>query len=310
MRFFAEIRKIDAEQRLVYGYASTDALDSQGEIIKREAVEAALPDYMRFANIREMHQASAVGVAQDAAVDERGLYIAARIIDDDAWQKVKAGVYKGFSIGGNVLQRDRLDRSIVTACMISEISLVDRPANAECVFDIYKAGAVTGPAPGRAATATDLAANAAQAAAGLLATLEPEAVQVLHDAAILLGAVCADHGVAGSSPAHAAAAGADTAASAPSDRTGKAGPNPAQPPLGAEPADMLAKIAELDGEISALRQQIETLGARPAAGGAVLKVVGKAEDDSNAMPVEADDAVSAIRKAQRQPLLAQAFLMR
>lgn len=138
MRIYAAIRKFDEARRLVWGYASTEALDAQGEIIKREAVEAALPNYMRFGNIREMHQASAVGVATDAEMDDRGLHLKVKVIDDDAWRKVEEGVYKGFSIGGRVTERDRLERHIVTGCEISEISLVDRPANAECVFDIYK----------------------------------------------------------------------------------------------------------------------------------------------------------------------------
>ena len=50
MKLFAEITKIDRERRMVFGYASTEALDSQGEVVRKEAIEAALPDYMRFAN--------------------------------------------------------------------------------------------------------------------------------------------------------------------------------------------------------------------------------------------------------------------
>ena len=73
MRFYWPIAKVDREQRMVWGYASTEAEDDQGEVIRREALEAALADYMRFANIREMHQPSAVGVATEAAVDDRGL---------------------------------------------------------------------------------------------------------------------------------------------------------------------------------------------------------------------------------------------
>src|SRR5581483_5443097 len=106
MRLYAEITKIDEAQQMVFGYASTEAIDSQGEIVKREALEAALPDYMRFANIREMHQPSAVGVATDAGLDDKGLYLAARIVDPLAWEKVVEGVYKGFSIGGRVVSRD------------------------------------------------------------------------------------------------------------------------------------------------------------------------------------------------------------
>ena len=43
MRIFVPLEKYDEEKRLAIGYASTPALDSQGEIVKREAVEAALP---------------------------------------------------------------------------------------------------------------------------------------------------------------------------------------------------------------------------------------------------------------------------
>ena len=70
MKLYADITKVDEEQRMVFGYASTAALDSQGEIVLPSAIEKALPDYMRFANIREMHSSSAVGTAQVATMDE------------------------------------------------------------------------------------------------------------------------------------------------------------------------------------------------------------------------------------------------
>src|SRR5216683_6374889 len=144
MKLYAEITKIDRERRMVFGYASTEALDSQGEVVRKEAIEAALDDYMRFANIREMHQPSAVGVAKEAAIDDRGLYLGAKIVDGDAWQKVVEGVYKGFSIGGRVTARDPADRRVITALRLTEISVVDRPANPEAVFDCWKLS--TGPA--------------------------------------------------------------------------------------------------------------------------------------------------------------------
>jgi HK97 family phage prohead protease len=146
MRFYWPIAKLDAEQRMVWGYASTEAEDDQGETITRAALAAALDDYMRFANIREMHQPSAVGVATEAAVDDRGLYLGARIVDADAWKKVVEGVYKGFSIGGRVTARDPSDRRLITALHLTEISVVDRPANPEAVFDCWKRS--TGPATG------------------------------------------------------------------------------------------------------------------------------------------------------------------
>ncbi len=139
MKLYAEITKLDHEKRLVFGYASTEALDSQGEIVRKEAIEAALPDYMRFANIRVMHQPSAVGVAKEAEIDDKGLYLAARIVDDEAWRKVTEGVYKGFSIGGRVTERDQAKKHVITGVELIEISLVDRPANPEAVIEIYKA---------------------------------------------------------------------------------------------------------------------------------------------------------------------------
>lgn len=146
MRFYWPIAKVDGEQRMVWGYASTEAEDDQGETVTRAALAAALDDYMRFANIREMHQPSAIGIATEAAVDAKGLYLGAKIVDGEAWAKVTEGVYKGFSIGGRVTERDPSDRHLITGLRLTEISVVDRPANPEAVFDCWKLSA--GPATG------------------------------------------------------------------------------------------------------------------------------------------------------------------
>jgi HK97 family phage prohead protease len=145
MKIYLPIAKVDAAQRMVFGYASTQARDDQGEIVKREALDGALGDYMKFANIREMHQLSAVGKAKDAVVDDKGLYIAAKVVDDNAWNKVREGVYSGFSIGGKVTARDPTDYKTITGLQLDEISLVDRPANPEAVFDCWKRSAERDP---------------------------------------------------------------------------------------------------------------------------------------------------------------------
>jgi len=188
MRIFVPLEKYDAEKRLAIGYASTPALDSQGEIVKREAVEAALPSYMRFANVREMHQPSAVGVAQEAGVDAHGLHIAAKVVDDDAWEKVKQGVYKGFSIGGRVTARDPADHRVITGLELTEISLVDRPANPEAIIDVYKVFALA--KEGRRNSAADL-----------------ERIQHVHDASVELGAHCPSPPAAADDPAKSMQAG-------------------------------------------------------------------------------------------------------
>ena len=156
--FYAEICKVDDEQRMVYGYASTEALDVQGEIVTKQAMAAALQDYMRFANIREMHQPSAVGVAKSVEMDDKGTFISAHVVDDNAWSKVKAGVYKGFSIGGKAIEK--VD-NVINALRLTEISLVDRPANPEALITLWKAEAV----------ASDAAPSAEEAAVTHLAQM-------------------------------------------------------------------------------------------------------------------------------------------
>jgi hypothetical protein len=95
MRFYWPIAKVDAEQRMVWGYASTEAADEQGETVTSGALAAALDDYMRFANIREMHQPSAIGVAKEAELDDKGLYLGAKIVDDGAWRKSSRASTRG-----------------------------------------------------------------------------------------------------------------------------------------------------------------------------------------------------------------------
>lgn len=176
MKLFAPIAKIDETQRLVFGYASTEMLDSQGEIVRKEAIEAALPDYMRFANIREMHQPSAVGVAREAELDDKGLHLAAKIVDDEAWRKVVEGVYKGFSIGGRVTARDPDEKHVIIGVDLLEISLVDRPANPEAVIELFKA---------KSAVVVDAEKVGARHSREDLAR-----VQQMHDVAVELGADC------------------------------------------------------------------------------------------------------------------------
>lgn len=132
---FVKITKVDPDKRLVEGYASTEALDSQGERVTRAAIEGALADYMRFGNIREMHQPSAVGKTQVAEMDEKGLKISVKVVDDNAWNKVKEGVYNGFSIGGNATVKNG---NVIEGLDLTEISLVDRPANPEALITLFK----------------------------------------------------------------------------------------------------------------------------------------------------------------------------
>ncbi len=127
----------------VWGYASTNTVDADGETVTADAMKAALPDYMKFGAVREMHDSKkAAGTAIEASVGDDGrTFFGAHIVDAEAVKKVKAGVYKGFSIGGKITLRDDLNKSIIKGVKLVEVSLVDRPANPEAVITIMKADA-------------------------------------------------------------------------------------------------------------------------------------------------------------------------
>jgi HK97 family phage prohead protease len=285
MKIFVPIAKIDDEQRLVYGYATTEALDAHGEVVKREAIEAALPHYMRFANIREMHRLSAVGVAKEAEFDEKGLYLKAKVVDDEAWAKVREGVYKGFSIGGRVTRRDAADRSLITGVELNEISLVDRPANPEAMIDAFKVWSDP---------ALKIGARNSQA--------DLERIQRMHDTAVELGATC-----------DGAASGVNDEPDADDAEAG-----------GAEEGDdmtailkadgrnaVLAKVAGIAERMSALAKTVEAQGrllqrlaAEPAPPKYLAaRAVEKIEDGRGGAADETPKtALDAIKKAHRNPV--------
>lgn len=136
--FFLPLSKVEKNKDgscTVAGYASTPSIDLDGEIVSLDAVKAALPGYWEWRNIREMHQPRAVGVAKEANVDDKGLFLTSRITDKEAAQKCLDQVYKGYSIGGKKLSKQG---NIITEIELIEVSLVDRPANPDCRIELSK----------------------------------------------------------------------------------------------------------------------------------------------------------------------------
>ena len=120
----------------VSGVASSASVDHDGEIVEPDALKGAWDDYAKFGNIREMHSPKAAGVVTAHSFDDDGiLHITVKVVDAAAATKVQEGVYKGFSIGGRVLSKKG---NRITKIRLNEISLVDRPANPDAVFDCYK----------------------------------------------------------------------------------------------------------------------------------------------------------------------------
>ncbi|HEY3919441.1 MAG TPA: XkdF-like putative serine protease domain-containing protein [Stellaceae bacterium] len=287
MQIFLPLEKFDREQRMVYGYASTKARDSQGEIVTRAAIEAALPGYMEFANIREMHQLSAVGVVKSADLDDKGLRLSAKVVDDDAWAKVKEGVYKGLSIGGRVTQRDAVNKAIITGVELHEISLVDRPANPEARIEAFKAvGAEDVTKAGARNSKADL-----------------ERIQAIHDTAAALGANCPAHAGQDDGADDDADDGAD-------DDNDDAMAAVAHPNRQGARGGMLAKLARLGARIETLTKRVEEqaqllekLAAEPAAPKyATARAIEKSADGAPAAEDKPQTALDAIKSSHRHPL--------
>jgi hypothetical protein len=142
---FVPFVKVDAARKWVYGRATDETVDVEGEVVDYEATRRAVEEWGKWRNVREMHGPNAVGVAEQVVLNDaqRALEVGVKIVDDLAWEKVRLGVYKGFSIGGRRLAA-KVEKTAggevkrITDYLMTEISLVDRPANPNAVFSLVK----------------------------------------------------------------------------------------------------------------------------------------------------------------------------
>jgi len=154
MRLYGEFTKVEEKPDgtiLVSGIASSESVDTAGETVLASAMRSALPDYLKFPAVREQHDPTkAAGTALSVEVADDGMtYLEALIVDPIAIAKVKAKVYRGFSIGGNVPPggRDPANPKTIRALNLTEVSLVDRPANPDAVLQLVKLDAAPAAAP-------------------------------------------------------------------------------------------------------------------------------------------------------------------
>ena len=125
----------------VSGVLSTETPDEDKEIITREAMADAIPDYMKFGAVREMHDDIAAGVMLHVEVGEDGITrCEADIVDEGTIKKLlhDPPILKGWSVGGKKLARDPENKKRITKIRLSEASLVDRPNNHDCLVELAK----------------------------------------------------------------------------------------------------------------------------------------------------------------------------
>lgn len=335
------------DERMVYGIASTNEIDDQpgkwrdqrydGDIVETEAIADALDDYMQWANVREMHQDhKAVGVVTEAKIIDGKLHIAARIEDDDAWKKVKAGVYKGFSIGGRAilarfkqLADGRIARCILKL-LLTEISLVDRPANSGARILLFKGadmsdGVETPERPDALAQLAALAVLAKAAPDPMKATTQLQAIRDelelagdVQGAALMTNAISLVLQAAGEAEAPAGEVETEveteTEAEAPADDVEMAADigdseeqDPATLMMGARAsllkASRLRMGKRLPG-IEAIAKQMLQLAADGGSEWAIKLLKGEAPTDMKALLPELTKAVEAQLTKAMQPVAA------
>ena len=184
--FGFEITKVDAEKRIVGGVATDSIKDRQGDIIPFGVAVAAFEECADTLGIREMHAAKAVGRLEGWLPDEEAqsvpieVYLSESTDGNDALTKVKEGILRGFSLGGNALASHRENGvNIIDKLEIVEISLVDVPANPHAVISVVKAAGMEKPEGKKlskvAGSYRDLESKLGEAVAARRAVLEPVA---------------------------------------------------------------------------------------------------------------------------------------
>lgn len=129
----------------IEGYASTNDVDRHGDIVPASVWEAGIKNYLKNPVILAYHDHSEpVGRMTDHRVDEKGLFVQARIsaAAEDVFNLVKDGVLTAFSIGFRIVDAEynsALELFVVKELELHEISVVSVPANQNTLFSLSKA---------------------------------------------------------------------------------------------------------------------------------------------------------------------------
>lgn len=151
LNLFAQIAKIDESKHEVWGVATAEIVDKEGEIFDYQSSKpyfknwsdeiSKATDGKSLGNVREMHEPSAVGKLVAIAFDDdlKQIRVGARIVDSVAWQKCTLGVYTGFSIGGAYVRSWPDGEFVRFTANPVEISVVDNPCVPGAHFTAVKA---------------------------------------------------------------------------------------------------------------------------------------------------------------------------
>jgi hypothetical protein len=155
---FVPFTKVDEEKREVSGRMTQEMIDRDGEIWDYAASVPHIKAWSKsfddatdgksLGNVRAMHRAISAGkvINIDFNDADQAVDIVTKIVDDAEWEKVKEGIYTGFSQGGNVVRSWR-DPSNTKHKRFevkpSEVSLADFPCVPTATFSYVKLGGAT-----------------------------------------------------------------------------------------------------------------------------------------------------------------------
>jgi hypothetical protein len=129
----------------VYGVATDPGVDLDGQNCDPTWLRKAMPEWFKFANVREQHSSVAAGVGLELThADGDQWMLKSHIVDPGTVLKVKNKVLKGYSIGvrkGKVQRGKSIGapNGTIVGGDIVEVSLVDRPCNPRATISIAKA---------------------------------------------------------------------------------------------------------------------------------------------------------------------------
>ena len=169
--YILDLQKIeeDAEKYLIVaGIATTETMDHDSEIVDIGSVRDVWKSYMENPIVRYFHgkdrrNPDAVGMVIPEHTDSNGKTWKTEMTDDGPFivakisnapdtesirKKISEGILKGFSIGGRAKRVKEYSHTLgkdinrVLTQRISEISIVDLPANPDSFFNVLKSACV------------------------------------------------------------------------------------------------------------------------------------------------------------------------
>ena len=152
---FFKIASVSESDRVVKGIMCTEEPDRVKEILDYEGSKPYIQEWSNeifkstngqsFGNVRAMHGKAAIGKLTEPLMfddDAKQITISAYIQDDNEWAKVEAGMYCGFSVGGNYVEKWRDGEFTRYTAKPVEVSIVDLPQMPSAKFAFAKMSGV------------------------------------------------------------------------------------------------------------------------------------------------------------------------